>query len=83
MFILEITKEQVKAAAGFVTIWETDDGVSRVSLEVNSPSDTDAEYVGKASQLSKFACLHFGGLGNNGARITFDQSGVVKKVEAV
>ena len=82
MFTLEISKEQVKAAAGFVTIWETDDGVSRVSLEESNPSDTDSEYVGKVSPLVKFGALHFGGIGDAGAKVTFDESGVVKKVEA-
>lgn len=87
MFELTITPEQNKKAAGFVTIWENDNGVTRVSLESENPSDTETEYVGKASPLVKFGSLHFGGLANNGEwptiKVTFDEGGAFKKAEAI
>jgi len=87
MFELIITSEQNKKAEGFVTIWENDEGVTRVSLEGESPCDTDSEYVGKASPLLKFGALHFGGLANKGQwptiKVTFDESGAFRRAEAI
>ena len=87
MFELIITSEQNKKAEGFVTIWENEEGVTRVSLEDSNPSDTDSEYVGKASPLVNFGALHFGGLANNGQwptiKITFDESGAFRRAEAI
>ncbi len=87
MFELVITAEQNKKAEGFVTIWENDEGVTRITLEAESPSDTETEYVGKASPLRKFGALHFGGLASDGQwpaiKVTFDDSGAFRRAEAI
>jgi len=85
MFELVITSEQNKTGEGFVTIWENDEGIiTRVSLESKSPSDTDFEFVVKASPLRTFGCLHFCGLTTDRAiKATFGASGEFRKAEAI
>lgn len=89
MFELILTADEAKKAEGFVTIWENDNGVTRITLEADQPKDTDSEYVGKVTPLLKFAALRFGGLGNPltgewpSIKVTFDESGAFRKAEAI
>jgi hypothetical protein len=88
-FELIITPDEIRRSTQYVTIWENDNGVTRISLESQNPSDTESEYVGKATPIVKFAALHFGGLGNPrtgewpAIKVTFDESGAFKTAETV